>query len=259
MSLILRESPKGRRVSLFIPCMVDIFYPEIGTSVVEVLEHLGLEVEYPTEQICCGQFAYNAGYWSDARRTVKRFLNSFSGAEVLVTPSVSCAAFVRLDSSNLLSDDRVLLNNATHLASITWEFSEFLVKGLGITNLNGTLLNPQKIAFHDACHGTRLPGIKSAGRVLVDSIKNAQVVDLDDSEQCCGFGGLFSVNMAAISGAILEKKLNQIENCSAQVLTSEVGCLAQINGGLDKRGATQRVMHVAEFLAKAIQGEKRGA
>ena len=252
--MVERESPKGKRVSLFVTCMVDMLYPQTGMSVVEVLRHLGVEVDFPMAQTCCGQPAYNGGYRDEAREVAEQFLRAFRGAEVIVTPSGSCAAMVRHEYPALFENDPEWRDEARRVAGITWEFSEFIVDGLGITDLHGRLPQPQSFAFHDSCHGLRLLGLKEAARTLVGNLDNATIVDWDNSETCCGFGGLFSVKMADISGAMLRDKLDHIAQCEADlILTGDVSCLTHMNGGLQKQGKEIRVKHIADVLAEGIK------
>jgi L-lactate dehydrogenase complex protein LldE len=249
-----RQSPKGKRASLFVTCMVDMLYPGTGMSVVDVLTHLGVEVDFPLGQTCCGQPAFNAGYRQEARQVAVQFLKAFQDAELIVTPSGSCAAMVRHEYPALFADDPQWHEMAQRLAGITWEFTEFIVDGLGIEDVNGRLPHPQTFTFHDSCHGLRLLGLKQAGRTLVGNLENATVVDWDNSETCCGFGGLFSVKMADVSGAMLQKKIDHIEQSEADaILTGDVSCLTHMNGGLEKQGKPPRVRHVADVLADGIR------
>lgn len=256
--MVERESPVGKRVSLFVTCMVDMLYPETGLSVVDVLAHLGVAVDFPMAQTCCGQPAFNAGYWHEARQVARHFLRAFQHAEVIVTPSGSCAAMVRHEFPRLFVDDPHLRSEADRLAAITWEFTEFIVDGLGIGDLHGRLPQPQRFAFHDSCHGLRQLGLKQAGRTLVGNLENATVVDWDNSETCCGFGGLFSVKMADVSGAMLQDKMAHIEASDAgQILTGDVSCLTHMNGGLEKQGSRKRVRHIADVLAEGIRSSEQ--
>lgn len=249
-----RQSPKGKRASLFVTCMVDMLYPGTGMSVVDVLTYLGVEVDFPMGQTCCGQPAFNAGYRQEARQVAVQLLKAFHDAEVIVTPSGSCAAMVRHEYPRLFADDPQWHETAQRLADITWEFTEFVVDGLGIEDVNGRLPHPQTFTFHDSCHGLRLLGLKQAGRTLVGNLENATVVDWDNSETCCGFGGLFSVKMADVSGAMLQKKIDHIEQSAADaILTGDVSCLTHMNGGLEKQGKPRRVRHVADVLADGIR------
>jgi L-lactate dehydrogenase complex protein LldE len=236
--------------------MVDMLYPQTGMAVVKVLEHLGLEVDFPMAQTCCGQPAFNGGYRRQAHQVAGQFLHAFADAEVIVAPSGSCAAMVRHEYPGLFADDPVQHKTAERLAAITWEFTEFLVDGLGISDLHARLPEPATFAFHDSCHGLRLMGLGKAGRLLVGQIENARVIELEDHDVCCGFGGLFAVKMADISGAMLAKKTAYISDSPAQVLGIDVSCQTHINGGLEKMQAPQRMRHVAEVLAEAIDSRE---
>lgn len=252
--MVERPSPREKRVSLFVTCMVDMLYPGIGLSVVDVLTHLGVEIDFPLGQTCCGQPAFNAGYWPEARQVAIQFLKAFKEAEVIVAPSGSCVAMVRHEFPRLFADDPAWRGEAERVAAITWEFSEFIVEGLGVTDLHGRLPTPHTFAFHDSCHGLRLLGLKEAGRILVGNLQNATLVDWADSENCCGFGGLFSVKMADVSGAMLGKKLDCIAQSEADaILTGDVSCLTHMNGGLEKQGQAARVRHIADVLAEGVR------
>ncbi len=236
-------------VTLFVTCMVDTFYPEVGEAVVDLLEGLGFQVTFPEAQTCCGQPAYNAGYREDAKALARRFLDVFENAEVIVTPSGSCAAMIRHGYPDLFSDDPGTLARAQRIAERTWEFSQFLVDGLGITDLGVHF--DGKIAYHASCHLTRMLGITHPPRVLLSHVRGAQLVDLPGYDECCGFGGLFAVKMAEISSAMLARKLRNIERSGADlVITCDVSCMTQINGGLHRSGMPQRACHLAQFLAE---------
>lgn len=249
-----RPSPRGKRVSLFVTCMVDMLSPQTGMSVVNVLEHLGVEVEFPYGQTCCGQPAFNSGYRQEARQVASHFIRVFHNAEVIVTPSGSCAAMVRHEYPRLFAGSPDLLAEAERLASITWEFTEYLVDGLGVTDLQTALPHPTTFACHHACHGLRLLGLGEGMRKLVAGMGNADVVDWDSSETCCGFGGLFAVKMADVSGAVLHKKVDDIRNSGVDyIVTGDISCLTHMNGGLKKQGLPANVRHVADVLAEGIQ------
>lgn len=258
MGLLERESPKGKRVSLFVTCIVDMVYPGTGMSVVDILEHLGVAVDFPMEQTCCGQPAFNSGYQRDSKTVAKQFLKAFKNAEVIVTPSGSCCAMVRHEYPTLFEDDPEFAAEAKRIASITWEFTEFIVDGLGVTDLGLELPAPQEFAFHDACHGMRLLGLHDASRTLVENMKNADVVDLKDSDVCCGFGGLFSVKMPEVSNAMLTKKMECINASDAQtIITGDVSCMTQMNGGLSRKNSSKRVRHIADVLADGLKLAKK--
>ncbi len=253
MSETPRPSPRYKPVSLFVTCIVDMIYPQTGISVVEILEHLGIEVRFPLNQTCCGQPAYNAGFQNDARTVAKQFLNAFAEAQVIVCPSGSCASMVRHYYPELFKDDPVWRDRAEWAASITWEFTEYLVDGLGVTDL-GAALPPTTIAFHHACHGYRLLGLGEQARALAANIDGVTISQLPGADECCGFGGLFAVKMPEISGAMLKDKLAGIEAADADlIVTGDASCLTQMNGGLSRSGSAKRVVHIADLLARGLR------
>ncbi len=252
-----RPSPRYKPVSLFVTCMIDALYPRTGVSVVEVLEHLGLEVHFPLAQTCCGQPAFNSGYWEDAREVAKQFLRAFADAQVIVCPSGSCATMVRHYYPELFANDPTWYKQALRAASITWEVSEYLVDGLGVADL-GAKLPPTRVAFHDACHGLRGLGLKQQARQLVSHIEGVSIQELSGAEQCCGFGGLFSVKMAPISNAMLQEKIQNIDSAGVDVvLTGDCSCMTHINGGLSRAGKTIRTMHTVDLLAQGLKSAQK--
>jgi L-lactate dehydrogenase complex protein LldE len=255
MALPERESPKGKPVSLFVTCIVDMVYPTTGMSVVKILEHLGITVDFPMEQTCCGQPAFNSGYRSEAKEVAKQFLRAFGQSQVIVTPSGSCAAMVRHEYPALFEHDDIAWRTlAQRAASITWEFTEFLVDGLGIADIGAKLPEPESFAFHDACHGLRLLGLGTEARKLLENVENATVEPLNECDVCCGFGGLFSVKMAAVSNVMLTKKVDNINASAAEtIVTGDASCLTQMNGGLSRQKSPKRVRHIADILAEGIK------
>ena len=256
MALLERESPKNKKVSLFVTCIVDMIYPETGMSVVGILEHLGVQVDFPMAQTCCGQPAFNAGHRADAKVVAKQFLKAFKDAEVIVAPSGSCVAMVRHEYPSLFTpEDGDLYEQAKRMASITWEFTEFLVEGLGIERLDLELPSKQTFAIHDACHGLRTLGLGDSARRLLLNVKNAELLELNESNVCCGFGGLFSVKMPNVSGAMLSNKVDNINASDADtIVTGDVSCMTQMNGGLSRNKSAKRVEHIADVLAKGLKG-----
>lgn len=253
MSLVIRESPVGKPVSLFVTCIVDMIYPQTGMSVVDVLEHLGIKVEFPAAQTCCGQPGFNSGFRQEAKEVAKQFLRAFEQAEVIVTPSGSCAAMVRHEYTTHFAGDPDWEARAVRAASITWEFTEFLVDGLGVTDLGARLPQKQTFAFHDACHGMRLLGLLKQGRTLLEHVENAEVTELKDCDVCCGFGGLFAVKMPDVSNAMLSHKIANINASDADtILTGDASCLTQMNGGLSRQKSPKRVKHIADVLAEGL-------
>lgn len=252
MTEIIRSSPKHKTVTLFSTCMVDMIYPNTGIAAVKILDHLGIDVVYPQNQTCCGQPAFNAGFWNDARQVARNFINVFQDADLIVTPSGSCASMVRHYYPELFKDEPDMLEKANWVASITWEFSEYLVDGLGVTDLGGKL-EPTTVAFHDACHGLRLMHLGAQARTLVENIDGVTIAEMGGSDECCGFGGLFAVKMPEISNAMLQRKMGNINTVEADVIiTGDCGCQAQMNGGLSRNGSGKRVVHIADLLAQSL-------
>lgn len=248
-----RPSPVGKPVSLFVTCIADALFPQTGMSVVRLLEHLGLTVSFPLGQTCCGQPAFNGGYWKEARQVARQFLRAFDDAEVVVAPSGSCVAMVRHEYPRLFDGDPDL-PRAERLASITWEFTEFVVDGLGLEDLGLRLPERRTFAFHDSCHGLRILGLRRSARVLLAHVENAAIEELINAEECCGFGGLFSVKMPDISGAMLQRKVDAIEACRADtIVLGDLSCMMQINGGLARRGSPKRARHIADVLADGLE------
>jgi L-lactate dehydrogenase complex protein LldE len=247
---------KGKTVSLFVTCLIDTFYPGIGISTVKILRHLGVTVDFPMKQTCCGQPAFNTGYRKDAMHVAEHFLDTFARSEVIVTPSGSCAAMVKHEYPLLFKNDPQKHQRALDLAEKTWELSSFIVDGLGVYQIPGKLAEPYHVAFHDSCHGLRQLNLGAQARKLINGIENIEISDLPHSDSCCGFGGLFSVKMADVSGAMLQRKINDINACKADtILLGDASCMMHIQGGLDKQGFNKKVKHFADILAEAISDE----
>ena len=255
MSEDLRPSPRFKPVSLFVTCIVDMVYPGTGVSVVKILEHLGVEVRFPMGQTCCGQPAFNTGFRDDARRVARQFLTAFADAQVIVCPSGSCASMVRHYYPELFADDPAWRRRALRAADITWELTEYLVDGLGVTDL-GLKLPPTKVAFHHACHGLRLMHLGTQGVALAQAIDGVTVTSMPGDDECCGFGGTFSVKMPEISAAMLDEKIEGIQAADADVIvTGDASCLTQMNGGLQRKNVPRRVVHIADLLAQGLTEE----
>jgi len=251
--MTIRSSPQGKPVSLFVTCLVDWLSPTIGISIVRLLEHLGVPVHFPRRQTCCGQPGYNGGYRHEAAQVARHFLDVFQDAEVIVVPSGSCSAMICHEFPTMFADDPARLKLAQRLASITWEFTEYLVEGLGVTDLKLKLPSPQTFAFHDSCHGLRMMGLGQAGRALVSHIENASLTELVDHDECCGFGGLFSVKMPDVSSAMLAKKIAHINECTAStIVVGDISCLIHIQGGLSRQQSPKQIRHIADVLADGL-------
>ena len=252
----MRGDNRSRRVELFVTCVVDNLYPETGEAALRVLRALGTDVTFNPAQTCCGQPAFNTGYWNDAKPLARRFLDQYDGTVPVIMPSGSCAAMVRHYYRQLFADDPVNRRRAGLLAPNIYEFTEYVVDQCGIEALSSlpeTDPPRVKVAFHESCHAKRELGIDTQPKSLLDTLAHCERVDLFQSEVCCGFGGTFSVKYPDISGAMLSDKLDAIEASGADVVTAcDSSCLMHIGGGLQKRGSAVRTAHIAELIAESI-------
>lgn len=237
-----------RRVALFVTCLVDQIMPEIGRATVSVLERVGCTVEFPTGQTCCGQATFNDGFHDEARVLARRTLDALDDADAVVVPSGSCAAMIREFYPHLFEHDPALGERARSLAHRTYELSEYLVRVLSVTDVGAAL--PATVAYHASCHGLRGLGLRDEPRRLLEAVRGVRLVDLTGVEECCGFGGFFSVKFSGLSGAMLASKIDALEAAAAEVVTAtDASCLMHIAGGLARRGSRIRTMHLAEVLA----------
>jgi len=239
-----------KRVQLFVTCLIDHFFPDAGMAVVDILESLGLAVEFPQAQTCCGQPAFNGGFWDDARAMARQTINVLSQSDApIVIPSGSCADMIIHHYPEILAGDVAYAAKARDIAGRTYEFSQFLVDVLGVTNLQAA--GTGCLTYHASCHGLRGLGLKDQPRRLLNQVEGIEFNELPEAEVCCGFGGLFAVKMGDISGAILQRKLDNIEASGADTLVGiDVSCLMNIAGGLHRRGSQVKVKHLAEILAR---------
>ena len=253
----MSDSPAPVAASLFVTCVVDQFYPEVGESAVAVLSRLGVDVDFPPGQTCCGQPAFNSGYWKDALPLAKRTLEVLDGARYVVVPSGSCAAMLRVFYAELLHDDPALLARAQRLAPKVFELSEFVVDVLGVTDVSsvGEGRSPaagRRVAYHSSCHLARELGVIAQPTALLGSLTGAELVDMERAEVCCGFGGTFSVKYPEISAAMLQDKLDAIRDSGADaVVACDSSCLMQIGGGLSRQRIGARPVHIAQVLDEA--------
>lgn len=236
-----------RKVALFIPCFVDQLLPQMGLDVARVIERLGFEVTFPSEQTCCGQPAFNSGYWQLARPVAERFVRIFALADAVVCPSGSCTTMVRRFVPELLAGTHEF-ENAKSLGGRAYEFSEFLTRVAKVTDVGAAF--PHKVALHDACHALRELGIREAPRQLLRSVQGLELVNLPHSEECCGFGGAFAAKFATISSAMGATKAENAETSGAEYLTStDPSCLLHMDGILRRRRSAVRTIHLASILA----------
>ena len=257
----MSRGPSSHKASLFVSCIVDQFYPEVGESTVRVLRRLGVELDFPAGQTCCGQPAFNSGFWQEAKPLAKRFLKVFDVDRPIVVPSGSCASMVRVFYDELLHDEPALLSQAHAVAARVYELSEFIVDVLGITDLgpytDGKVESPgRKVTYHEACHLTRELGVKTQPRTLMNSLPGVDLLEMRQAEVCCGFGGSFAVKYPDISGAMLQDKIDNIRATGAEaVVACDSGCLAHLSGGMEKQGVDVRAMHLAQLLDEGILAE----
>ncbi len=236
-------------VQLFITCLIDTFQPQIGEAVVKTLARCGVKVEFPTDQTCCGQPAFNAGMRAEARQTAMHTIRVFENTSgPIVIPSGSCTAMIRHGYPELFADDPQWLPRAQAVAQRAFEYTEFLVDHLGCTDLGAHFTGA--ITYHPSCHLLRGLGVDRQPRALLAQVRGATLVKLPHGEECCGFGGIFSVKHPEISSEMLHRKIDNLQETGAPtVVVCDTGCLLHIHGGLTRRGSTQSVIHIAELLA----------
>jgi len=237
------------KVTLFVQCLVDSIYPRVGEAMVEVFRRLKVPLEYPADQTCCGQPAFNAGYAKEARAAARRFVRIFESAEAIVCPSGSCVHMVRHHYPELFADESIDYRmRVKAVGNRCYEFSEYLTDVLGVVNIGASF--PAKVSYHDSCHLLRGLGIGEQPRTLLRHVEGLQLVEMDDSDVCCGFGGTFSVNYPEISTAMVDDKIDNIVATGADYVTGcDVSCLMNIEGRLSRRNTKVKVVHIAEILA----------
>ncbi|WP_428940548.1 (Fe-S)-binding protein [Fontivita pretiosa] len=239
-------------VALFITCLTDQFYPRVGVAVTKVLERLGCKVYFPRAQTCCGQPFFNNGFHDEARELARRFIEIFEPYDYIVTPSGSCCAMVREQFHELLHEDHAWEHGLRRVVSRTYEFVEFLDRVLKVDLSGLSLPQPSTVTYHYTCH-LRGIGVRDEGVKLLRQMGNVQFVPLEKTDQCCGFGGTFAVKYPAISGAIVQDKVNCIAATAAQVtVCNDAGCTMNISGMCHRRGVDTQVKHIAELIAQAM-------
>jgi L-lactate dehydrogenase complex protein LldE len=234
------------KVSLLVTCLGDAFFPEAGAATVRLLRRLGIEVDFPQAQTCCGQPHFNSGFHDDARALAKHTIRAFAGDRLVVTPSGSCAAMVKLEYPHLFHDDLAWHGRAEDLARRTFELSDFLVNRLRLEDVGARFCG--RVTYHMACHLRGLGTLLEAERLL-HQVRDLIYVPLERKDECCGFGGSFAVRMPAISGAMVHDKAAFIEKTGAEaVVATDAGCLMNIAGCLRRRGSKVRALHLAQVL-----------
>ncbi|MCP8617580.1 (Fe-S)-binding protein [Salirhabdus salicampi] len=235
------------KVSLFITCLVDVFYGDVGKDTVELLERLGCEVEFPVKQTCCGQPAFNSGYVGEAKETMKHMIRTFSEADYIVTPSGSCATMLFQEYPHVFAGDEVWEEKAVQLANKTYELTQFIVDVLQVEDVGAALKG--KATYHTSCHMTRLLQNVDAPIKLLSHVQGLDVINLPNAHDCCGFGGTFSVKMSKISEQMVDEKVKHVESTDADFLIgADCGCLMNIGGRIEKESKPIKVMHIATVL-----------
>jgi L-lactate dehydrogenase complex protein LldE len=236
------------RVSLFVTCMVDQLFPKVGMAMADVLEHLGYQLDFPEDQTCCGQPAFNSGYHDEARAVALHFLNTFEGSERIVVPSGSCTSMIVHHFAEIFQNDPETLARVHALEKRVWEFATFLIEVAGVEDVGARF--DGIVTFHDGCHALRELGVKQAPRRLMARVRGLELREMMPAEECCGFGGTFAVKFAELSCAMAQTKIDAINRTGAGTVVSlDPSCLMQIQGALSRAGSSVRTMHLAEVLA----------
>ena len=229
-----------------VTCLGDLFYPEVGVRIVRLLRRLGVTVDFPAGQTCCGLPLFNSGYRAEAADVARRTVPLFSDSQHVIVPSGSCAWMIKHEYPGLVNDPG-LRAEAEGLAARTFELSQFLVKVLGRTRFRSAI--PGRLTYHDSCHLRRGLGEWESPRTILKSLEGAELVELPGSDECCGFGGSFAVRLPEVSTSILDKKLANVEATGARcVVACDAGCLMQMGGRLSRRQSPIRAVHLAEVL-----------
>ena len=235
------------KVQLFIPCFVDQLYPQTAFNMVKVLEKACCDVEYNTNQTCCGQPAFNAGFQTEAKKVAEKFLKDFDTPDYIVAPSASCVGFVR-NYYGKLFENSSQHNLVKNLSLRIFEFTEFLTNILKIENF-GAVLNA-KATYHDSCAGLRECKIKEGPRNLLKKVKGLQLIEMAETETCCGFGGTFAVKFDAISNAMADQKINHaLDTGASHIISTDLSCLMHLQGIISKKNLPITTLHIADVLA----------
>ena len=237
-------------VDLFIPCFIDQFYPETGFSVVKVLKKLGVDVRYNSNQTCCGQPSFNSGYLKETKVIAEKFVKDFKGARYIVGPSASCLGFVKNHYQEILGDSDIRKEFIDFMPGI-YEFTDFIVNVLKVTDI-GAVFN-EKVTYHDSCSALREYHLGNEPRELLAKVKGLELIEMEESDVCCGFGGTFSVKHPSISTAMVQQKVEHAINTGAKyIVSTESSCLLNIEGYIKKQQLPLKAIHIADILASGI-------
>ena len=235
-------------IQLFIPCYIDQLYPETGFNVIKILEKVGCTVHYNPNQTCCGQPAFNSGYWKETAALAEKFLNDFPSGMPVVSPSGSCSGFIIHHYHKVLAGRNDLIQKLNLLKPGIFELTDFLVNKLKVEDVGASF--PHKVTFHDSCSALREYGIKDEPRKLLANVKGLELIEMNESDTCCGFGGTFSVKNSAISVAMAMNKVrNAVATGAEYIVSTEASCLMNINGYCAKNNLPVKGIHLADILA----------
>lgn len=233
-------------VDIFIPCFMDQFHPNVGLNMVKILEKLGCGINYNPEQTCCGQPAFNVGYWNEAREVGEKFIKEFQNDRYIVSPSASCVGYVKNYYPEMFTNS-VLHNELKQIKKNVFEFSDFLVNVLKITNLGASLKGVA--TYHDSCSALREYGIKQEPRTLLEKVRGLELREMKDTETCCGFGGTFSAKFEPIAVGMAEQKVNNALEVKADyIISTDMSCLLHLDSYIKKKKYNLKVMHIADVL-----------
>jgi L-lactate dehydrogenase complex protein LldE len=236
-------------VQLFIPCFIDQLFPQTAFNMVKLLEKAGCTVTYNTNQTCCGQPAFNAGFREESKMVCSKFIKDFPGKDYVVVPSASCVGFVKNYYNTMFTDDSSFRYELKALQSRIFELSDFLVTVLKITDFNARF--PVKATYHDSCAALRECKLKHEPRVLLEKVSGLQLKEMEDVETCCGFGGTFAVKFDAISSAMADQKINHATATEAEyIISTDISCLMHIGSYGEKNGSNIKTMHLADVLVQ---------
>jgi L-lactate dehydrogenase complex protein LldE len=234
-------------VDIFIPCFIDQFFPETGFNMIRILEKLGHKVHYNPEQTCCGQIAFNTGYWEEAKAVGAKFIRDFPDNRPVVSPTASCTAYVK-NYFHELFHNTSLHNEYKQLQKNIYEFTDFVVNRLGVTELGAHF--PHRVTFHDSCAALREYGLGNEPRLLLAEVKGLELVEMEENDFCCGFGGTFSVKNEAISTAMADRKIeNALKTGAEFIVSTDASCLMHLQGYISKNNIPLKTIHIVDVLA----------
>ncbi|MCK4664526.1 MAG: (Fe-S)-binding protein [Bacteroidales bacterium] len=237
-------------VDLFIPCFIDQVYPQTGFNVIKILEKIGVTVNYNPKQTCCGQPSFNAGYWKETKSLAKKFIKDFPNDRPIISPSASCTAFIKNNYKELFKDSK-LIDECIRIEKSIYEFTDFLVNYMNIVNIDAVF--NAKVTYHSSCASLREYGLKNEPILLLNNVKGLELIEMEDSDVCCGFGGTFSVKNEAISTAMAEQKIqNAIKTGAEYIVSTDSSCLLHQEGYIVKHNIPIKIIHIADILASQV-------